>query len=99
MVGLGHGAAGEREREHAPTVARNARSGLILFAIYLVLYLGFMLISAFWPDVLDRIVFAGINLAIVYGFGLILAAIVLALLYSWICRTPARETSVREDRV
>ena len=29
---------------------------------------------------------AGINLAILYGFGLIVAALVLALLYGWLCR-------------
>ena len=31
----------------------------------------------------------GLNLAIVYGFGLIIAALVLALVYSWLCRASA----------
>jgi uncharacterized membrane protein (DUF485 family) len=30
---------------------------------------------------------AGVNLAIVYGMGLIAAALVLALVYAWLCRT------------
>lgn len=89
MVGLDHGASGERELEHEATIARNARAGLVLFAVYLALYLGFMLLSAFWPAKLDTIVFAGLNLAIVYGFTLIVAALVLALIYSWICRAPS----------
>ena len=29
--------------------------------------------------------FAGVNLAILYGFALILAALVFALLYGWLC--------------
>ena len=45
------------------------------------LYLGFVLINAFAPKRMEAIVFAGLNLAIVYGFGLILAAIFLALIY------------------
>jgi uncharacterized membrane protein (DUF485 family) len=34
----------------------------------------------------DEVV-AGLNLAIVYGFGLIIAALVLAAVYGWLCRT------------
>lgn len=64
----------------------NARLGLILFAVYLVLYLAFVLINAFAADVMDTIVAAGLNLAIVYGFALILFAFVLAILYGWLCR-------------
>lgn len=64
----------------------NSRLGLALFAVYLVLYAGFVLISAFATDVMDTIVVAGLNLAIVYGFGLIVAALVLALIYGTMCR-------------
>ena len=35
---------------------------------------------------METIVFAGINLAVVYGLGLIAAAFILALLYVWLCR-------------
>jgi uncharacterized membrane protein (DUF485 family) len=48
-----------------------------------------VVITAFWSSLLATIVFAGLNLAIVYGFGLIIAALVLALIYSWICRASA----------
>lgn len=64
----------------------NTRLGLILFAIYLALYLGFVLINAFAADVMDTITLAGLNLAIVYGFALIVIALVLALIYGWMCR-------------
>jgi uncharacterized membrane protein (DUF485 family) len=60
------------------------RIGLTLFAIYVTLYGGFMLLSAFWPSAMEAKPFAGINLAILYGFGLIVAAFGLALLYGLI---------------
>jgi uncharacterized membrane protein (DUF485 family) len=65
---------------------RNARIGLVLFAIYLVFYGGFVLLNAFSPATMESMPIAGINLAIVYGFGLIVAAFVLALLYGVLCR-------------
>ncbi len=74
---------------HPETVSRNARNGLILFAVYVVLYLGFMLLNAFAPERMREPVLAGVNLAIVYGFGLIVAALVLALIYMALCRPKA----------
>ncbi len=68
---------------------RNARYGLILFAVYSSLYLAFMLLNAFMPQVMETIVFAGINLAVVYGLGLIATAFILALVYVWLCRANA----------
>lgn len=67
---------------------RNARIGLVLFGVYLLLYGGFVLLNAFSPDTMAVKPVAGINLAILYGFGLIAAALVLALLYGWLCKEP-----------
>ena len=67
-------------------LTRNARLGLVLFAVYLVLYGGFVLINAFAPDMMDVTPIAGINLAILYGFGLIVAALGLAAVYGYACR-------------
>jgi uncharacterized membrane protein (DUF485 family) len=55
--------------------------GLILFAVYLVLYGGFVVLNAFFPESMEYTPLAGVNLAIWYGFGLIVAALVLALIY------------------
>ncbi len=63
-----------------------SRLGLTLFAIYTMLYLGFVLLNAFAADRMDIVVVAGLNLAIVYGFGLILAAIVMAFVYGFALR-------------
>ncbi len=65
----------------------NSRLGLTLFAIYLALYLGFVLINAFKADWMDVTAVAGLNFAIVYGFALIIFALVLALIYGAMCRT------------
>jgi uncharacterized membrane protein (DUF485 family) len=54
---------------------------LALFAVYVVLYGGFVLLAAFWPQWMEVTPLAGVNLAIWYGFGLIVAALVLALVY------------------
>ena len=70
----------------SPARAFNTRLGLILFFVYLLLYLGFVLISAFAPDMMDRIVAAGLNLAVVYGFALIAVAFVMSLIYGVLCR-------------
>ncbi len=67
-------------------VAHNTRIGLVLFAIYVVFYGGFMALSAFWPEVMRKPFAGGANLAVVYGFALIAAALVLALVYMRLCR-------------
>ena len=87
MGGFDHGPATAEAFDPA-TSRRNSRYGLALFAIYLAFYAAYVLLSAFRPQSMD-IVLAGINLSIWYGFGLIIAAIVLALVYAWLCRRPA----------
>lgn len=67
--------------------ARNSRYGLWLFSIYLILYGGFMGLSAFEPQLMSKTPFGGVNLAIIYGFGLIVGALVLAVIYMVLCRT------------
>jgi uncharacterized membrane protein (DUF485 family) len=68
-----------------PPSPRNARIGLRLFAVYLVLYTAFVLLNALRPDVMEETA-AGVNLAVLSGFGLIAGAFVIALAYGWLCR-------------
>ncbi len=56
--------------------------GLKLFLLYLAAYGVFVGLNAFTPDVMKTPVVAGVNLAIVYGFGLIVGAFVLAVIYA-----------------
>ncbi len=77
---------------------RNARIGLILFGVYSLLYGGFVLLNAFSPDTMETTPVAGINLAILYGFGLIVAALILALVYGWLCKPSESDTDGGEDQ-
>jgi len=64
----------------------NARVGLMLFAVYLVMYGGFVLLNAFAAETMEATPIPGVNRAVLYGFGLIIAAFVMALLYGWLCK-------------
>jgi len=76
----------EREREHPATVAYNTRLGLGLFALYLLMYVGYVGISTYAPAMMASQPFGGVNLAIIYGFALIAAALVLAVIYLVACK-------------
>lgn len=67
----------------------NATRGNILLAVYIVFYAGFVLINTFQPELMDRVPALGVNLAVWYGFFLIILALVLALAYAWLCRAPS----------
>ena len=57
------------------------RLALFLFVTYTLFYAGFVAINAAAPQWMDRDVIAGLNLAIVYGFALIIVALVMAVVY------------------
>jgi uncharacterized membrane protein (DUF485 family) len=61
--------------------SRNSRIGYFLFLLYLLLYGGFVLLNTFSPETMEATPVAGVNVAILYGFGLIISAFVLALIY------------------
>ncbi len=65
--------------------SRNSRTGLILFAVYLLFYGGFVFINAFYPASMEQTPIAGLNLAVLYGFGLIFGAIILSAVYGLLC--------------
>lgn len=75
-----------KEQENASLIAHNTKMGVILLMVYVLFYGGFMVLSAFWPEFMSRPFLRGVNLAVVYGFALIGAALVLALVYMKICR-------------
>jgi uncharacterized membrane protein (DUF485 family) len=86
MAGLDFKPTGAKEQEDAAVVAYNTRMGVILFVVYVLFYGGFMALSAFWPEVMSKPFLQGVNLAVVYGFALIIAALVLAMVYMKVCR-------------
>jgi len=64
---------------------RKARLGVILFIVYTIIYAGFVVIGLFKPEWMGLEFMSGQNLAIVYGFGLILLAIVMGFVYNYFC--------------
>lgn len=86
MVGLDHGSNHPKEIEDPTISARNARYGMVLFLFYLAIYGGFVGLNAFRPDLMDSTPALGLNLAVLYGLALIVVAMLLSLVYSWLCR-------------
>ena len=86
MAGLDFKAPVAKEREDAAVVAHNTRMGVVLLMVYVVFYGGFMALSAFRPAAMAGTPFGGPNLAVLYGFGLIVLALLLALVYMKVCR-------------
>ncbi|MEM8865524.1 MAG: DUF485 domain-containing protein [Planctomycetota bacterium] len=64
--------------------SHTTRLGLVLFAVYLALYGGFVFLNALAPEAMESTPIAGLSVAVLYGLCLIVAAFVLALLYGWL---------------
>ena len=88
MAGFNHSHLPPEEVRDPVAERHAARLGVVLFCVYLAFYLAYVIINAFWPRVMDMVPFSGINLAVWSGLGLIVGALVLALLYAWLCRKP-----------
>jgi uncharacterized membrane protein (DUF485 family) len=69
--------------DHA--VGYKTKLGLRMFAIYGLVYAGFVLINIIKPILMETIIMFGLNLAVVYGFGLIILALIMALVYNQMC--------------
>lgn len=71
-----------------PAVERyNARLGLVLFAVYFAGYAAFVLVNAFAPKLMDEPV-GRVNAAVACGLALIGGAVLMAVVYAALCRTP-----------
>jgi uncharacterized membrane protein (DUF485 family) len=76
----------EPSKQNQPGTTRAGRIGLVLFAVYVLFYAGFVGLSAFAPQIMSTRPLGGVNLAIDYGMGLIIGAFLLALLYMVLAR-------------
>ncbi len=66
------------------------RIGIWMFMLYAIIYAGFILINTINPALMASDI-GGLNLAIVYGFGLIIFALMLAFVYNAICTAAEEE--------
>jgi hypothetical protein len=61
------------------------RLGIRMFIFYTLFYAGFVAINLLFPLAMGTIIFMGLNLATVYGFALIIVALIEALVYNAFC--------------
>jgi len=79
--------------EHGPAIKpgndaaskKKSKLGVILFIVYSIVYGGFVIIGVVNYELMGKIIVKGQNLAVIYGFGLIVFAIILGLIYNAIC--------------
>lgn len=71
------------EKDHA--IAYKKRLGVQMFIVYALVYAGFVLINIIRPVLMEKEIIFGLNLAVVYGFGLIILSLIMALIYNYLC--------------
>jgi len=84
-----HEPAAKQEADNASDW--KAKLGIKLFWLYCVIYMGFVALAVFATETLKTPVLAGVNLAIIYGMGLIIFAIILGLVYNHACTKKENE--------
>jgi uncharacterized membrane protein (DUF485 family) len=92
---MGHGPSTQWQTEKSQ--AFKTKLGLIMFAAYTPVYLAFILISVISPSFMSKNV-GSLNVAIVYGFVIIILAIVLAVVYNAICSNKEKQDNVTDER-
>ncbi len=70
--------------ESEELIAYKTKLGVIMFIIYAIVYGGFVAINTINPKLMGLELW-GLNLAILYGFFLIIFALILALIYNYLC--------------
>ncbi len=98
MPGFDYGSREPFQDDPKQLSTRNARYGRVLFICYALLYAGFMVLNAFYPNLMQVVLLGGINLAVLYGLLLIATAFLLALFYDWLCSSsvaPPEQNEVR----
>ena len=93
---MDHGPAVELGIDHA--AKKKSKLGVLLFFIYFIVYAGFVTIGVVDYSLMGKIVLGNQNLAVVYGFGLIIFAILLGLYYNWRC-TKFENLMNKEDKL
>ena len=78
-----HQPAAAAVKDHA--IPYKMRLGLWMFLSYALFYAGFVAINLIAPLLMEKSIILGLNLATVYGFALIIVALVQALIYDALC--------------
>lgn len=77
-------------------VSYKTRIGIYLFVLYSIVYASFVIINLAKPLMMESIIIFGLNLAVVYGFSLIIFALILALIYNSMCNAKEKALNAEE---
>ncbi len=91
-----HEPAAQSGKDHAASY--KMRLGVWMFLVYAMLYGGFVARNVLAPVAMERPVLLGMNVAVTYGFGLIVFALVLALIYTLMCGRKEQELNTRASQ-
>jgi uncharacterized membrane protein (DUF485 family) len=80
---MDHGPAAKMPEDKA--VGYKTKIGIRMVIIYGITYFGFIIINTISPKTMEKTVVFGLNLAVTYGFGLIIFAVILGLIYNRMC--------------
>ena len=80
---MDHDSPADLSHDNASDV--KARIGFILFIVYGLVYAFFVILNTISPKTMSATIVFDLNFAVVFGFGLILLAIVMGLIYHAIC--------------
>ncbi|WP_305044299.1 DUF485 domain-containing protein [Geoalkalibacter sp.] len=79
---MGHGPAVKLGKDNA--AGYKTKIGISMFVVYTLIYFLFVVINIASPEAM-QVQVIGLNLAVVYGMGLIIFAFLLALVYNHFC--------------
>jgi uncharacterized membrane protein (DUF485 family) len=77
---------------------KKAKLGVRFFFLYLLFYGGFVAIGVLNYELLSQSVVAGLNLALFYGIGLIVFAVLLGIIYNNLCSKYEDELNEEETK-
>ena len=92
---MGHGPAAKLGKDNASDW--KAKLGVKLFFVYCAVYSGFIIINTVNPKLMGLRVIFGQNLAVTYGMGLIILAIIMGLIYNKLCTAKEDELNKAES--
>jgi len=90
---MSHGPPSEWKKDKSEGF--KTKLGLIMFAAYTVFYLVFVFLCVLSPELVATKV-GSLNLAITYGFTLIVVAIIMALVYNLLCASKEKSDTHKE---
>lgn len=86
-----HGKSTKNEKDNASSI--KTKIGMWMFIIYTLVYAGFIFITVTNPELMGTDI-GNLNLAIVYGLGLIIFAVILAFIYNFLCSKHEKKLNV-----